>query len=524
MSLRVSKINIPERFRFLLEGSEYEAPVLAVAESVGTILYDNDLTFFPYYTDHGTNHVSEVLKSEVELIPDGVWERSAANVRPRLLCDADASVIVVATLLHDIAMHLRPTGFLEVIGKGSRFRPLPWFQTDRTDHNADLPWDELWEAYEGEAKQFSARQLTNIVGESAARHWKFAGLPAQPGERSLNERLIIGEFLRRHHAELAHEIAIYGFPGLPLGSGEGQFPAMGANRQHPFNRLADLAGLAARSHGMSLRVCKSYLDANAYTSGTPRPMGCAVLYSMALLRVADYLQLDFRRAPAVLLQLRDPQSPKSLDEWNKHRAVANIGPSNDPRARMITVSNDLPLSLFLQLKELFLCLQSELDRSTAVLDEVYGNIANIGLDKLKLAISRIHSNLTTRAFQDGLPYVPEKAGFSADPRIITLLVEPLYGNYPGVGIRELIQNSTDAVRERRYWCQRHRVNEEDIELRKQESDVSIHYVKSEFGKSKIIVSDRGIGMKWETIANYFLRAGASFRNSVEWSKEFLRLK
>ena len=69
MSLRVSKINIPERFRFLLEGSEYEAPVLAVAESVGTILYDNDLHSFSYYTDHGTNHVSEVLKSEVELIP-----------------------------------------------------------------------------------------------------------------------------------------------------------------------------------------------------------------------------------------------------------------------------------------------------------------------------------------------------------------------------------------------------------------------------------------------------------------------
>ncbi len=67
MGLRMSRINIPERLRFLLKGSEFEAPILAFAESVSTILYDNDLTFFPYYTDHGVNHVYQVLKTQVEL-------------------------------------------------------------------------------------------------------------------------------------------------------------------------------------------------------------------------------------------------------------------------------------------------------------------------------------------------------------------------------------------------------------------------------------------------------------------------
>ncbi len=228
-----------------------------------------------------------------------------ADASPRLLYDTDASVIIGATLLHDIAMHLRPKGFLEVVSKDSRFRPLPWFDNDQTGHSADLSWDVLWDAYEVEARRFSGQQLTNIIGENAAKSWKFDGLPKQQGEWSLNHRLIVGEFLRRHHARLAHEIAIYGFPGLPPGSGEERFPAMGTERGNPLARIADLIGLTARSHGMSLRVCKLYLDENAQTLGTPRPMGCAVLYSMALLRVADYLQLDFQRAPAVLLRLKD---------------------------------------------------------------------------------------------------------------------------------------------------------------------------------------------------------------------------
>jgi hypothetical protein len=123
---------------------------------------------------------------------------------------------------------------------------------------------------------------------------------------------LAGEFIRRHHARLAHEIAIYGFPGLEIGGGEGRFPAMGKEAGHPLMHLADLIGLTARSHGASLRVCKSYLESSPLYSGTPRPMGTAVLYPMALLRVADYLQIDRQRAPAVLLRLRNPQSPVSV--------------------------------------------------------------------------------------------------------------------------------------------------------------------------------------------------------------------
>ena len=515
----MAKIEFPRLLKLLLEKSDLQASVRALADQIGNILSDNKLPFFPDYTDHGIDHVNRVLQFEVELVPKAVWEHSQNDSNPRLLCDADAAVIIGATLLHDIAMHLREDGFRELVSPDSRFRSLSWFKDAHEDHAADRPWHELWEEYVREAKRFSERDLAKIIGEKEARVWKFDQLPDEIGQWVVNHYLIIGEFIRRHHARLAHEIAIYGFPGLPVGSGEHQFPAMGMEKGHLLGRLADLIGLTARSHGMNLRTCKSCLDLKY--PGTPRPMGTAVLYPMALLRVADYFQIDRQRAPAVLLQLRNPQSPVSVQEWKKHLAVLDIGPATDPRGKMVTVSAEICLSLYLQLQELLKEMQAEMDHSTAVLDEAYGTRSDLGLDLLNLSIRRVYSNLHDTAFRENLPYVPERTGFRVAPNLLTLLVEPLYGNNPSVGVRELMQNAVDAVCELDAWSKAHGVAIESLDLPEQEGDVLIDFIEREDSTWFLRVSDRGIGMTSDTIKNYFLRAGASFRNSEEWIKEFV---
>ena len=124
---------------------------------------------------------------------------------------------------------------------------LPFFP-DYTDHGID---------HIREARRFNDRNLAKVIGlESVRRGWKFRDLPEDVGQWEENHWRIAGEFIRRHHARLAHEIAIYGFPGLSFGVGEEGFPAMGREKGHPLMRLADLIGLTARSHGTSLRVCK----------------------------------------------------------------------------------------------------------------------------------------------------------------------------------------------------------------------------------------------------------------------------
>lgn len=514
-------IEFPKPLKNLLEDSPLQASIRAYADRAGDILADNKLPFFPDYTDHGTDHINRVLASEVELVPDEVWRHSERDSRPRLLGEADAAVLIGATLLHDIAMHLRPAGFLELVGEDSRFRPLPWFDKEQEGHTADRPWRELWLDFQREARRFSDRDLGNIIGlESVRAGWKFDALPGDPGQWETNHGLVIGEFIRRHHARLAHEIAVYGFPGLGAGSGEGEFPALGASG-HPLQRWADLIGLAARSHGLSLRVCQAYLDANPRYPRTPKPMNCAVLYAMALLRVADYLQIDRQRTPPALLKLRNPQSPVSVREWSKHLAVLSIDPARDPRAKMVTVSPDISQSVYLQLRDLLDGLQGEMDHSTAVLGEVYGARVDLGLDRLTLATRRVDSNLRTPVFRASLPYVPERTGFSTDPNLLTLLVEPLYGKEPGVGVRELMQNSVDAVRELHAWCEAHGKKVEDLDLPEQEADVQIDFIQREDGSWFLRCTDKGIGMTADTIQNYFLRAGASFRNSPEWTKEFV---
>lgn len=516
----MASLKIPDKLKGLLQGSDLEGPIQTFGTTASKILASNQLEFFPYYTDHGIEHVARVLQSQVELIPNEVWEQSVAESSPRLLCDADAVVIIGATILHDFAMHLSAKGFLELVSDDTRFKPIAWFDKDHEGHRADRPWPELWQDYVREARRFSDRQLVNIVGPEAALTWKFEGLPEDSGNWTENHRLIIGEFIRRHHARLAHEIAVYGFPGIPPGDGNGEFPALGDTKSHPLHDFADLIGLVARSHGMSLRVCQAYLKNHSQYQAV-RPRKVAVLYPMALLRVADYLQIDQSRAPAVLLQLRDPQSPISVQEWEKHGAILEIESSSDPRGKEVTVRNDIPLTLFLQLQDLLAGIQSEIDHSTAVLDEAYGRYTQESLDHLNLAIRRIHSNLHTPNFRNSLPYVPERTGFSSDPNLLSLLVEPLYGKEPSVGVRELIQNSVDAVRELDAWCESRGVEKNSIDLPDLEADVVVDFIRQEDGKWILRVQDRGIGMTADTIQNYFLRAGASFRNSPEWAKEFV---
>src|SRR5687768_9864794 len=60
------------------------------------------LPFFPDYTDHGPNHISGVLSTAEALIADDSWSVVSA---------ADAAVLVLATLLHDAALHYREATF-----------------------------------------------------------------------------------------------------------------------------------------------------------------------------------------------------------------------------------------------------------------------------------------------------------------------------------------------------------------------------------------------------------------------------
>ena len=212
-------ISIPPRLLELLNRSDYDGPTKVFATACSKILLDNKMPFFPDYTDHGEKHIEGVLDTVCRLIPLDVWDN-------HLLSAEDATVIVCSTLLHDLAMHVREEGFYALVHGETNNTPMVWFRESRGTREGDRPWSEIWSAYERETWKFGDRQLIGILGPppEGEKHgrWGVQRLSDDVRSWSKYDRLIVGEFLRRHHARLAHEMAYFGFPGLE----DNEFPVL----------------------------------------------------------------------------------------------------------------------------------------------------------------------------------------------------------------------------------------------------------------------------------------------------------
>src|SRR5262249_37293179 len=151
----------------------------------------------------------------------------------------------------------------------------------------------------------------------------------------------LGEFVRQHHARLAHEIALYGFPGDK--SDVLRLPA-------ELSALADLAGLVARSHNMHLRDTFDYLQEKHYgllTCANAHPV-----FLMVLLRVADYLEIRNDRVNPTALDIQRLRSPISLEEHSSHLAVHEVRPADDDEEAIFVIARPPSARLFFKLQNL----------------------------------------------------------------------------------------------------------------------------------------------------------------------------
>jgi molecular chaperone HtpG len=446
--------------------------------------FDNSKTpFFPEYTDHSWRHVTQTMAAASSLIRDEAWP---------VTTPADAAILIFAVLLHDCGMHLTEDGFLALIGYGS--------DTRRLEGWTEKSWATLWSEFLDDASRFDARKLNALFGDTEPAH-----RPADnPSSWTSRDKLLIGEFLRRHHARFAHEVAVYGVPGPGM-------PPLQIKGLTP--DLADLSGLVARSHGLPIRSCLPHLakyDLREYR-------GVHAVFLMSILRVADYLQVQAERAPEQILRVQSLRSPISQREWRAHGAIRDIRNTHDDPEAIFIDAAPKDVATFLRLRQLLGGIQEELDSSWAVLGEVYGRVG--ALERLGLKLRRVRSNLDDEyEFAKTVTYVPCEAAFdSAGPELLKLLIKPLYGEHPEIGIRELLQNAVDACREIKDYLDRN-PGLPKPDLTDQDGDVAI--LLEDKGKAGrwFEVSDQGVGMTADVIRGYFLKAGASFRRSDAWRK------
>jgi len=439
--------------------------------------------FFPEYTDHGPKHVADTIRTASSLIRDEAWP---------VVTPTDVGTLILAILLHDSAMHLSEDGFLSLVGPSPADRRLPdW---------AETPWPELWLEFLADASRFDARKLTALFGDTEPiKDPKF-----DPKGWTLRDRLLVGEFIRRFHPRLAHETAVHGVPGPGN-------PTLGLRGVDP--DFADLAGLVARSHGMPIRAALVHL----HKYDTREYKGIHAPFLMSVLRIADYIQVQSQRAPKQVLSVRRLRSPTSQREWKSHEAIRDIRNTHEDPEAIFVDAAPKEAKIFLHLRKLLVAIQGELDDSWAVLGEVYGRYE--GLRNLGLHLRRVRSNTDNiEDFARTVPYLPYQAAFdSAGPELLKLLIKPLYGDHPAIGIRELLQNSVDACRELRDYLDQ-RPGLPRPELVQQDGDIVMSLEDRGEEGHWLQVSDRGIGMTAEVVRDYFLKAGASFRRSDAWRR------
>ncbi len=491
---------IPLKLRKLIDNSPNAGGVQLTFDRFVPLIRNTNsgLYFFPEFTDHGPDHIAGVLASATKLIPSRVW---------KLLTPDDGALIALSALLHDVAMVLTADGLMSVLA--AEKNPV----IEAFDEKS---WTELFEDFFSDARRWDDRKVLRILGDKDNRdivnlRKDIVHVRDRPDSEDWSTRYckFLGEFVRWHHARLAHEIACTGFPG------DSPLALTGISHE-----LADIAGLVARSHNLNPRATYEYLD-HKY-DGHVVCRGTHPIYAMVLLRIADYLQLDAKRRNASWNTVQRLRSPISQDEWDAHLSVKEIRlDDDDPEALFISAIPESAAN-YLKIKKLLGGLQYELDLSWAVLSEVYGRSSD--LKEYGITLRRIRSNLADeREFvrKHRPRYFPTRAVFdTAGASLLKLLIRPLYGDKPEVGVRELIQNSVDAVRELDQLRETHPRLRKTTTL-KQKADVLVSISKTRDGKHVLQVSDKGVGMTFATVRDYFLKAGVSFRNSETWQKEFV---
>ncbi len=451
------EIKIPKRLEEKM-GEDLEAEcknVFRKFEKFAT----SEMYFFPEYTDHSYRHIQYVLETANNLIP---------NDTLNILTKNDAFALCLGILFHDLGMHITFKAFRAM------------YQLNTMDAILNKNFITIWKEYVEKNKiNDEISDLENIEERMVELHRSdFAG------------------FIRNYHPMIANIIAVEGFP---LFNDDGK-AAVESYKEKSKEYLYKLSGIIARSHGEDLRVMVGYLQ-ESYGMIWKTPYDCHAVYLMCIVRIADYLHITDDRINPYRLNLLEFQSDKSKIEYLKHQSVEYSQRIYGNPEIIYIEAAPIDCKIFIELVDLLKHIQFELDSSWAVLGEVYDS------SQLKLSIRRVTSNILEEEWQKKSEFVVDKLKFHFDPRLIDLLIEPLYGKSASYGIRELIQNATDACKTRMAMY-----DESDYK-----PEVKISIIERD-KKRYMKIEDNGVGMSLDIIKNHFLNIGSQFRGSNEWDK------
>jgi hypothetical protein len=228
-----------------------------------------------------------------------------------------------------------------------------------------------------------------------------------------------------------------------------------------------------------------------------------MVYLAAVLRLADIMDFDRERTPDGLYRTINFRSGVSLVEWNKHRSVDGWVISADEIQFTMRCEHPEYQRAAYQFMD---WIDQELASVQNLISTFPQAVSQYGLDlPLRVDRSRIEPKDNAYIYRD------LEFSLSRDEIVSLLMTEKLYGG-PALCVRELLQNSLDALRYRRAVMRRDGVSWVS-------GRVELSHELDADGFEILRCSDNGIGMTEEVVTRFLTRAGRSYYRSPEFERE-----
>jgi hypothetical protein len=233
----------------------------------------------------------------------------------------------------------------------------------------------------------------------------------------------------------------------------------------------------------------------------------------AALRLADILDFDRERTPAVLFHYLLPDTLGGIDnrsvlEWSKHLVISNWHVEPDA-------------IVFRGRSQSHIIHHAVVQFCTIIANEIKATHATFS--PLGEADWPFKLPLSVKAdiHEDGYHYIPYKFELD-DERVYSLLMGGAIYDNPLVAVRELVQNAVDACKLRDSLTRLYEEYEEPSSVNR----IFIRYEEptTQCPQPRLIVKDTGTGMDAYTLERYFLQVGRSYYSSSDFNQFRVQLR
>lgn len=302
------------------------------------------------------------------------------------------------------------------------------------------------------------------------------------------ESAILSDYLRDTHAERSANYVLSKY------SGDKRLEVGGIN-------IAQILSLICKSHYLPVNILNP-VHGFQYDEQIARYY-LNVPYLAVLLRLADILDFDADRTPDVLFRAIHFTNDVSLNEWEKHRGIKGWTINKDIIRYTAKYSHPAYQAAALKLMD---WIDEELGNCHALCRSFPAKFQNYELLLPSLVDrSRIGPQDGKYIYQD------LEISLSRDEIVKLLMADKLY-NRPYICIRELLQNSIDALRYRKtlFAC---------ADLEWNDGRVELSHFLDEKGYEVIRCKDNGAGMDMNIVSRFLTKAGRSYYRSPEFDRE-----